>query len=438
MSVLDRNEAEELCGRILAMTDADDATVSLEGGERTHLRFANNQVTTSGSDRNTTVSISVSYGSRTGTASGNQLDEDSLRAIVESAQQIARLAPEDPEHMSTLGPQTYAKVFGSATPADPEALQKGCTSILRGAEERGLVSSGLATYNDRFDAMLTSNGAYGHYRWTRADLSTTARTPDGEGSGWGNHTAPTADGLDYASTGRRAADKAERSVGRKPLEPGRYPTILEPACVANLMSLLSGALDRRRADEGRSFLKAEDLLKPRFPTWINALSNPSDPRVPTRPFSRNGLAHVPRSWIRGGQFMMLPTSRYWAQKIGTHPIPSPSNWLMTGGDGDLDKLIQSTERGVLVTSLWYIRSVDPRKLLYTGLTRDGVYWIEDGEIQHPLTNMRWNDSPIEVLANAEAASSPVLTNARKGWSGPMMVPALRTSSFHFTSVSDAV
>ena len=111
---------------------------------------------------------------------------------------------------------------------------------------------------------------------------------------------------------------------------------------------------------------------------------------------------------------------------------------MTGGSGDLEQLIRTTERGVLVTSLWYIRSVDPRRLMYTGLTRDGVYWVEDGHIQHPLTNMRWNDSPLDVLANAEAATDPVLTNARKGWGGPMWVPALRTSGFQFSSVSDAV
>lgn len=300
MSILDRDEARTLAEKILAMTNADDGSVWIDGGTRTHLRFANNQVTTSGTDENVSVSVSVSYGSRTGTASGNQLDDASLRALVDTAEQIARLAPDDPEFMPTLGPQTYGKVEGHAAAQDPAALQKGCTTILRNAEQQGLVSAGLATWNDRFETLLTRNGAFGHYRWSRADLSTTHRTPDGQGSGWASRTARTPDGLDFAGAGRIAAEKAASSIDRKPLEPGRYPTILEPACVANLMSLLSGSLDRRRVDEGRSFLKPDGLLNQRFPAWVNATSNPMDPRVPARPFSSSGLAQVPRTWIRGG------------------------------------------------------------------------------------------------------------------------------------------
>ena len=435
---MDRTAANLLVDQILAMSDGDDVSVSLRGGTRTHLRFANNQVTTSGVDEDNTLSVSVSYGTRTGTASGNQLDPDSLRAIVDSAQQLAKLAPEDPEFMPSLGPQTYLVVPSWKESTTPDALQQGCARVISHASSKGLVAAGLALSRASWEASGSKGGFFGWYRATKANISTTHRTPDGQGSGWAQRIAMRPEDLDFQGLAEVASEKAETSVGRKPLKPGRYLTILEPACVANLMSLLSGSLNQRRMDEGRSFMKTSELMQPRFPTWINASSNPSDPRSPTRPYTAEGLSQVPRIWIRNGAILTLPVSRFWAKKNKKSPVPGPANWLMTGGEGTVADLIAKTERGVLVTSLWYIRAVDPRRLLYTGLTRDGIYWIEDGKISHPLTNMRWNDSPLDVLEGAVDASAPVLTQGRKGWGAPMLVPALRTKGFQFSSVSDAV
>jgi predicted Zn-dependent protease len=433
-----RNEADVLIDEILAMSDGDDVRVSLGGRTRTHIRFANNQVTTSGIDEDNTVSVSVSYGSRTGTASGNQLDPESLKAVVASAQSLAKLAPEDPEFLPSLGPQPVMVVPSWADPDRPDALQQGCASVIGVAADRGLLAAGLATASQNWHASGTKGGFFAWYGSTRADISTTHRTPDGQGSGWATRTSLRPDDLDFQGLAKTAADKAETSVNRKPLKPGRYVTILEPACVANLMGLLAGALDQRRVDEGRSFMQASDLMQPRFPAWVHATSNPGDPRAPARPYTAEGLAQMRRIWIRNGALFSLPVSRFWAKKIGQSPVPGPSNWIMSGGEGTVDDLVAKTERGVLVTSLWYIRGVDPRRMMYTGLTRDGIYWIEEGKISHPLTNMRWNDSPLNVLEGAIDASAPVVTRGRTGRGGPKVVPAIRTKAFHFSSVSDAV
>jgi predicted Zn-dependent protease len=163
-----------------------------------------------------------------------------------------------------------------------------------------------------------------------------------------------------------------------------------------------------------------------------------DPLVPASPWGEDGLPQGKRTWIDRGVVSNLIYDRFWAQKQGKQPVPGPSNTIMKGGSGTLDDLIASTKRGVLVTSFWYVRSLDPRTMLNTGLTRDGVFWIENGKISHPVNNFRWNDSPIAVLKNVDAMSTAVRVPARGGRSPSTLVPALRVKSFNFASVSDAV
>lgn len=436
----DRDASRDLVERVLAATTADDALVTLRGGTREHLRFANNQVTTSGEDRDEVLTVTVNYGARRGTASGNPVDDEGRIAVVRAAEALALVAPEDPEHTPTPGSQTYLASAAWREPGRPDAMVAGCAEIVGRAAGRGLVAAGYAEQRRRMVAVGTRNGAFAWRRESLARASVTVRTLDGDGSGWASDAALDPEAIAWESLGRRAVDKAERSVGGTALEPGRYVTVFEPAAVAEFANLLRGSLDRRATDEGRSFLSApggDRLGEPLFPPWFGISSHPGDPRAPADTFTDDGLPHMPTFWVTQGAVRTLPCDRAWARQRGSGFQMPPPNWLLTGGTGTVDDLVARTERGVLVTSLWYIRSVDPRQLLHTGLTRDGVWWIEDGVVVRPLRNLRWNDSPLAVFGRAIDAGEPVRAETRVGGSNTV-APPLRTEAFHFTSASDAI
>ena len=219
-------------------------------------------------------------------------------------------------------------------------------------------------------------------------------------------------------------------------------TILEPSCVASLMSILSMSMNARSAQEGRSYFSEPGgktkLGRQLFPESVSIRSDPSSPLAPGMPWGEESLPQAPRTWIDRGRVSSLFCDRFWAHKQEREAVPPASNLLMSGGQGSLDELIADTRRGVLITSLFYIRFVDPRTLLLTGLTRDGVFWIENGKLSHPVTNFRWNESPIRVLENVDAMTAAVRAPPREDMDTTMVVPALRVKEFELSSVSDAV
>jgi len=427
----------------LNLAGGDDVRVQFSARRRKNLRYAANEVTTSGQDDDHTLTISVSLGQQTGTAVGNQLDTDSIRELAKQAEQLARLSPPDPEFMPSLGKQTYVTSLSHAADTNPSATAQGAARCLGAARGRGLVASGFITSTDEWRAFGTRNGCRAFQRHNQATVSQTSRTPDGAGSGWHSATARRVEDLDFDRLAQISMDKAEASAQPlQTLEPGRYITLLEPSAVANMANLLRYNLNRRSMDEGRSFLSEHrgdgPLDVKLFPDWIEAYSAPGDPRCPTWSWDGEGRPHGLTRWIRKGAIRELPCDRFWAQKHGLRSLPSPPNWILSGKQGSLSELIARTQRGVLVTSLWYIRQVDPRTLEHTGLTRDGLFWIEDGRIAHPLKNMRFNDSPLGVFANAFDASASDRAVPRRGGGDAMHAPAILTSDFHFSSVSEAV
>ena len=207
--------------------------------------------------------------------------------------------------------------------------------------------------------------------------------------------------------------------------------------------MLGFGMDRRRADEGRSYFASKRPGRTRlgeklFSSEIDLRSDPTDPRCPAQPWSDDGVPQTARAWIDRGVLTTLACDRFWATQRKTEPVPRPTNMLLAGDKGTLADLIRSTRRGVLITSFWYVRFLDPQTLTFTGLTRDGVFWVENGEIAHPVNNFRWNDSPIGVLKKVEAMSASALTPARGAQDPFSVVPALRTADFNLASVSDAV
>ena len=288
-------------------------------------------------------------------------------------------------------------------------------------------------------AVATSNGLFAYHRTTDADLSVTARTPDGTGSGWASAGARDWGAIDPAALGRVAAQKAVASRNPQAIEPGMYTAVLEPQAVTDLIPLLAGALNARNADEGRSpFSKpgggtriGEKVADER----VTLYSDPADPALLGAPFDDEGLPLRRIGVDREGHPEESAYTRFWAQKQGVHADRRRARRRArrsSGGTKSTEELIAGCARGILVTHFFYIRSLDPRTVLQTGLTRDGTFLIENGKITRALKNFRWNESPLLMLNRLEDIGRPEPTAAGR------MMPALRVSNFNFTSLSDAV
>jgi predicted Zn-dependent protease len=445
-SVMSRDAAQALTRRVLSLSTADQTRVTVTSERSGNTRFADGGITTSGSSNNTSVTVTVTFGRRRASASTNVLDEPSLKRTIDTASQLARLAPEDPELMPELGPQTYtavdAFVAGTAdldAEARAEAIGRAVNAATAAGKPAGeIFAAGYLEANARATAVATSNGLFAYHRTTDADFSVTARTPDGTGSGWAHAGARDWTAVDPAAIGRVAAQKAVASRNPRELAPGMYTAVLEPQAVTDLVPLLAGALNARSADEGRSaFSKAgggtrvgEKVADER----VTLYSDPSDPSLRGQPFDGEGLPVRRMVWIEKGILRNLFYTRFWAEKQGNQPtgFPLAGGLALVGGSRSTEELIAGCTRGILVTHFFYIRALDPRTVLQTGLTRDGAFLIENGRITQPLKNFRWNESPLLMLNRLEDIGRPEPTAAGR------LMPALRVRDFNFTSLSDAV
>ena len=449
-------EARALAGQILAFSKADECEVAFEVSEPSHTRFAANEVTTSGVFHDQTISITSRGKGRSGTARLNQIDPDSLRRAVARSEELMAVAPVDPEFVEGLGPQQFPVIeaFHETTAvADAADRRDSVLAALQTARSRKLQASGFFETEAVWSAIANKRGLFGFHRSTEASWSTTMRTDDGTGSGWAGLSSPRIEMIRAGALAAIAASKAETSAAPRNLDPGRYTVILEPQAVADLLSNLGFALSARSADEGRGFFAkpggGNRMGEKLFADSVTLSSDPTDPRVPGRPWAGGGggggggfgpgggggatlgLPSRQAVWIEKGVLKNLSVDRYWASKTGREPVLYSSSLVMTGGSGTVDDLVAGSERALLVTRFWYIRSVNPQTLQLTGLTRDGVWLVEHGKIAGPVNNFRFNDSPANLLKNVEALSASVST-------GNMVVPAIRARDFNFSSKSDAV
>lgn len=438
MAILTSDECKAILDKVLGFSKAEGCEANLNGATTGNIRYARNTVSTSGSVSDMTLVVQSHFGKRMGTATINEFDEASLEKVVRRSEQLARLAPENPEAMPPLGPQKYgvAKAWFESTAAlgAPYRAQAAADSI-GPSRQKKLVSAGFLEHNDSFQAMANSAGLYAYHPSTGIDFSVTVRTEDGTGSGYVSRDVNDAKRLDTGSASQVAIDKAVSSREARAIEPGKYTVILEPAASIGLLENMIGAFDARQADEGRSFLSkpgggtklGEKIVDERVTLW----SDPTHPEIPQSPWAQDGRSREKTVWIEKGVVKNLYYSQYWAQKKGVKAIPFPANGILDGGDESIDDLVAGTRRGILVTRTWYIRTVDPQTLLYTGLTRDGTFFIEDGKIAFPIKNLRFNESPVIMLNNIEALGKPQRIQGA-------LVPPMKLRDFTFTSLSDAV
>jgi predicted Zn-dependent protease len=445
MSILTQEQTKRICDRVLSYSKADECIVTVNGSRKGNIRFARNAVSTAGLADDTSIAVQVAFGNRQGTATINEYDDKSLEKAVRRAEDLARLAPENPEFMPAIGKQPYkaTETFAKRTAdIDPDYRAQVAAYSIEACRKNSLVAAGFFVDSTAFQAVANSNGVFGHQEVTSLDYTCTVRTEDGRGSGWVKRSARDAGKFDAREAADVAIEKALRSVEAKALEPGRYTVILEPAATSDLLSYMFFGFDARRADEGRSFLSkkggANRLGDKLFDEQVNIWSDPWNQDVAVTPWDDGSmLARERQDIIKNGKVASLGYSQYWARKKGVRPIGLPGNFIMAGTDKSTAELIANTKKGVLVTRTWYIRMVDPQSVLLTGLTRDGTFYIENGKIKHPIKNFRFNESPVAMLNNIEEIGKPVVIGGEES-PFSMLLPPMKVRDFNFTSLSDAV
>jgi predicted Zn-dependent protease len=444
MALLTKDEAQALLKKVLGYSKADECEVNLFGTERGNIRYARNAASTSGAINQTTLVVSSAYGKKSGVATINELDEASIEKVVRRSEELARLAPENPEFMSFLGPQKYAEpiMYNQATAAiTPKQRADAVAQSLQVSKDNKLVAAGFWEDFRGYQAMANSKGLFAYSTNSNVNFNVTVRTEDGLGSGYATRGYNDVTKLDTKKVTQIAADKGLKSATAKAIEPGKYTVILEPAAAAVLLERIIFGLDARTADEGRSYLSkpggttrlGEKMVDER----VTIYSDPLNAELPTNTWTGDGRPQEKTTWIEKGVVKNLTYSRYWAEKKGVKAVPAPDGIIMEGGTKSLEELIKGTKKGILVTRLWYIRDVDPQTLLLTGLTRDGTFYIENGEIKFPVKNFRFNESPVIMLNNLEELGKVERTVSVESEIS-YLLPPMKIRDFTFTSLSDAV
>jgi predicted Zn-dependent protease len=438
MGILSKEEAQAILKKALSFSKADECEVSLDGSEGGNIRYARNAVSTAGDMSSMDLAISSTFGKKTGSATINEFDDASLEKVVRRSEELAQLAPPNPEYVSLEGPKTFAEsiTYNSATAAvNPDIRAEAVRKSLEVAKAANLEAAGFLENTTSFRAIMNSKGLFAYNKDTDVSFSVTTRNQAGTGSGYVSNSFNDVRKLDTLALTKIAAGKANGSAGARAIEPGKYTVILEPLAASDMLSNLVRGFDARGAEEGRSFMSKKGggtrLGEQLFNEQVNIYSDPFNPDLPSTTWNDDGLPVERTSWVEKGVVKNLSYSRFWAQKKGVKPLPGAGRIIMEGGSASLEELIKSTEKGILVTRFWYIRSVDPQTLLLTGLTRDGTFYIENGKIMFPIKNFRFNESPIIMLNNVEA-----LGKAERN--GSMIVPPMKIRDFTFSSLSDAV
>jgi len=442
---LSREQSQALAERIIKLSRADAIQVNIGGGYQTNIRFADNRICTAGAQSTANVTVQSSFGPKHAVVQTNDFSDEGLERAVRQAEALAKLAPDDPEAMPLLGPQQYEDVktyFDATANLTPELRAQVARSAIEPCKAAGdLKAAGFLTAGIGASAIGNSAGLFAYQAGTGSNYTLTVRTADGTGSGWAGSDHPDFAQLDYEGVSRQAIEKARASRNPVAIEPGRYTVILEPQAVGDLVQLLGFALDARSADEGRSAFSKEggttkvgDKI---VDSRVNLVSDPADPQLLSNVFDFQGMPAHRQLWIENGVLKRLTYGRFWAKKKGVEADPGPISLKLVGGNDSVDDMIKATPRGVLVTRLWYLRQVDPRTELYTGLTRDGTFLIENGKISKAIRNMRFNESPIFMLNNLEALGRAVrIAGTESG--GDIVMPAIKVHDFNFTSLSEAV
>jgi len=437
-------ELRRIAEKIFKLSEAEETEVDISAVTSALTRFANNTIHQNVAEQGLTISVRAVVDGRTARASTNKTDDESLRRVTSAALDLARVQPRNPELLPMLGPQKLTKVdrfveqTAAATPAD---RARAVTSVCQMADQNkqttaGIFSTGLAEI-----ALANSRGLFEYYDDTRAEFSVTILEKDS--SGWAKATSARIGDIDPEALALRASEKSAGSRAPREIPAGHYTTILEPAAVLDLVGFLFYDFAATCVADQRSCLTGR-IGKKLFGENISIWDDVYHPLQLGAPFDGEGVPRKKVALVERGVPVSLVYSRAAAKKANTKPtghgfsLPSedgeaPFNLVFAGGSAPTDEMIRSTERGLLVTRLWYIREVDPYQKILTGMTRDGTFLVENGRVTGAVRNFRFNQSIIEMLSNVEMLGPAVRASGEESFD--MVVPAMKVRDFHFSEVT---
>ena len=432
--MMDERSAFALLEGALAGASSDDIELGLHLTTAATTRFANNVITQNVETREGELSVRVSFGRSSGSASTASLDEESVAAAVRRAEAIARVMPADPEWLPSLGPQDYLEIptFVPASRAfGPEDRAEAARGMVELARSKRVELAGSITTTARTSVLATSNGLRAFNESVSVDASCTADAGD-DGTGWAENGHRDVAEVDFRGLARHACDRALAAARPMEVDAGDWTVILEPPALTGLLSYMLWFWNARDTYAGRTFLSGK-VGEAIVGENITLRSEPADPALLASPFDWRGIPVRARTWIERGRVVDFYHDRWTAKEKGIEPTPWPSGLVLDGGHKTREALISETERGLLVSRFWYIRSVDPMQLLLTGMTRNGTFLIEDGRITGAVRNLRFNESTLGALSRVEAMTPAVPAGQTE--SQRMRVPTTRIRDFHFDSVT---
>jgi PmbA protein len=458
--MLDKNKAADIFERIKKHSTADEVEVLFSGGKSALTRFANNVIHQNVAEENYVVSVRTVFGGRTARSTTNKLDDESLKRVVQSSESLAKVQHPDSDLLpvpdSCGAPSREAlpsRHFAETAAVTPQQRAETVRKIVSIADKHKLTTAGIVSTSESVEAVFNSRGLNDWHTQTSSEISITMLAPDS--SGWQKANSPNVANLDAAALAEIAARKAIESANPRATPAGKYTVILEPAAVLDIVGFMFFDFGGLAILDQRSFLNNRVGTK-LFGDNINIWDDVAHPLQSGVPFDGEGVRRQKVQLVENGIIKRLVYARATAEKMkhSEHkdkvgpvaptghgfPLPNemgeaPMNIVFseTPKPNSVDQMISSTERGVLVTRLWYIREVDPYEKILTGMTRDGTFYVEDGNIRYGLRNFRFNQSLIHMLSNVESMGTPVRASGEESFD--MVVPAMKVRDFNFTEVT---
>jgi predicted Zn-dependent protease len=437
-------ELRRIAERVLRFSDADETEVEVTAGVDALTRFANNTIHQNVAEQTLFVSVRSVLNGRTARATTNKIDDESLRRVVAASATLASSQPKNPDLLPMPGRQKYTPVqryFAGTAGATPDQRARAVAAVVSSAEKQGQTAAGTFTTGAFAMVLANSRGLYATHRQTRAEFSVTML--EGDSSGWAKGNSPDIRRVDPQAMAAAAIEKSVRSRHPREVEPGRWTVILEPSAVQDLIGFLSydfagtSVLDQRSCFNKR-------IGKKVMGENITLRDDSTHPLQSGAPFDGEGMPRQKILLVDRGVPKNLVYARATARKMKAKatghgfPLPNefgeaPVNIVVEGGKTSVEEMVASTERGILLTRLWYIREVDPYEKILTGMTRDGSFLVEKGRIVTGIRNFRFNQSLLEMLSNVEQLSPAVRAAGEESFE--MVAPAMKIRNFHFTEVT---
>jgi predicted Zn-dependent protease len=453
----------EILERVLKLSQADDAVVIGQDFSSVNVRWANNTTTTNGLIHSRELYVISIKDKRVGVAGRNSFEESDLAGLVRESEAACANQPPADDYMPLIkGKQDQTDPAAWQAPFAPtgvsvfDVMATDLGAVLRQAEGEGVKLFGYAEHSSYAMYLATSTGVRRRHDQRKGQFEINAKSADFKRSVWAGQATADFRDVDIKQIYDGLVQKLDWAKTRVDLPAGRYETLLEPSAVADLLIYAYWSSSARDADEGHSVYSMpggqNKIGQQLFPKSVTLYSDPDEASAGVSPFEvalgsssyssvfDNGLPLARTTWVEAGKLQNLITPRFWAAKTKREATPFVENLIFPSQGADLDEMIRRTKRGLLVTCLWYIREVDPQQLLLTGLTRDGVFLIEDGAVKGAVNNFRFNMSPIAMLAQATeiGQSRPTLAREFGDYFTFAKMPPLRIKDFNMSSVSQAV